>query len=130
MTMAKESKLATPTRHDHDYLVALTAAKMRSNGMTHIKASHIANFSQCSQIGDYIPDATAFIGNAIVIAEAESQEGLAAAHTTDQWEAFHANSTRYGGHFIAVVNKADETTARTLLIQVCGGAANAILWVF
>lgn len=122
--------MSTSTSHGHNTLVALIAALMRNKGMTRIKASHVINFDRCDEINGFIPDATAFTGNAFVIVEAESQEGLAEPHTARQWKTFHACANQAGGHFIAVVKNADEAAARNLLTQVCGNAGNAHLWVF
>ena len=101
------------------------AYHMVSQGFTHVQASHIVRFTACDQIGDYIPDVTAFVGDVFVVAEAESHDGLVQAHTEAQWETFHSYASRYGGRFVAVVNKSDEAAARTLLMRVCGNSANA-----
>ncbi len=112
----------------HDTLVELAANTLQSQGCTHICASHISRFPACSQISSHIPDVTAFSGSTLVIVEVESREGLAQAHTAEQWETFHSHASRVGGHFIAVVNKMDELAARALLTQVCGNAANVQVW--
>lgn len=122
--------MTTAPSHAHDRLVELTAKHMVSQGFTSIRASHIARFTACDQIGDYIPDATAFVGGVFVVAEAESHDGLVQAHTEAQWKTFHSYASRYGGRFVAVVNKSDEAAARTLLVQVCGNSANARVWTF
>jgi O-methyltransferase involved in polyketide biosynthesis len=117
----------TTSSLNHDQLVVATIAEMKRQGMTRICADHLPGYVQPDQIGVFIPDVTALTGNAMVIAEAESREGLAAAHTQAQWKAFHSHANRVGGHFIAVVNRADQAAAQTLLNQICGGAANAHL---
>lgn len=122
--------MTTPPSHAHDKLVELTANHMVSQGCTHVRASHIARFAACDQIGDYIPDVTAFVGDVFVVAEAESRDGLAQAHTEAQWKTFHSYASRYGGRFVAVVNKSDEASARALLTRVCGNAANTRVWTF
>ncbi len=120
--------MSTPLSHDR--LVALTAEKMVHLGYTRIHASHIDRFAACDKIGGFIPDATAFSGNVFVIAEAESQEGLTASHTVEQWKRFHAQARRLGGFFVAAVNTSDAPAARTLLKQVCGSATDADVWTF
>lgn len=114
----------------HDTLIEMTAARLVDLSYSRVRASHIARFNACEQIGSYIPDVTAFHGSTLVVMEAESHEGLTQAHTEAQWKTFHAHASRVGGFFVAVVNKADEHAARTLLTQVCGTASNAHLWVF
>ncbi len=126
---AKESKiLSTPIPHDR--LVEMTAERLASHGCAHVRASHPNRFRACDQIGDYIPDVTAFSGSTLVVVEAESSDGLGETHTEEQWRTFHNHASRVGDYFIAVVNKADEATARALLTRVCGNAANARLWTF
>ncbi len=125
-----EKTLSAPISHDHDKLVALTAACLINKGYTRVRACHVARFTACDQIGDYIPDVTAFNGNILVIVEAESRDGLAQAHTAAQWKTFHSHASRVGGYFIVVVNKSDEITARALLTQVRGSATNAQVWTF
>lgn len=114
----------------HEQLVAATVAEMKRQSMTRLYADHLPNYVQPDQIGGFIPDLTGFTGNAMVIVEAESLTGLAAAHTQAQWKAFHGHANRVGGHFIAVVNRSDENIGRILLDQICRGAANANLWTF
>ena len=111
-------------------LVELTADKMVHLGYTRVRASHIDCFTACDEIGGFIPDATAFSGSVFVIAEAESQDGLAASHTVEQWKSFHAQANRLGGFFAAVVNNADGPAAKALLKQVCGSATNVDVWTF
>ena len=114
----------------HDRLVELTADQLVSQSYTRVRASHVARFTACDQIGNYIPDVTAFHGTTLVVVEAESSDGLALAHSQAQWKTFYNHANQSGGHFIAVVNKSDETAAQTLLAQVCGSASNAHLWTF
>jgi hypothetical protein len=114
----------------HGRLVELTAERMVHLGYTRVCASHINRFTACEEIGGFIPDATAFSGSAFVIAEAESQDGLAASHTVQQWTSFHAQASRLGGFFVATVNKSDEPAAQALLKQVCGSATNVDVWTF
>lgn len=114
----------------HDQLVAATVAEMKRQGMTRIYVSHLPGNVQPDPISGFIPDATALSGNTLVIAEAESREGLAASHTQAQWKAFHGHANRVGGHFVAVVNESDRVTAQSLLHQVCGNSANARVWTF
>ncbi len=120
--------MSAPISHDH--LIELTADRMVSQGYTRVRASHIVRFTACDRIGDYIPDVTAFSGNTFAVVEAESNDGLGQAHTEAQWKTFHKHANHVGGHFIAVVNKANETAARALLAQVCGPASNAQVWTF
>ena len=134
--------MSTPLSHDR--LVALTAEKMvhlgytrsatlarlHSLGYTRIRASHIDRFAACDKIGGFIPNATAFSGTGFVVAEAESQEGLTASHTVEQWRSFHAQASRLGGCFVAAVNKSDAPAARALLKQVCGSATDVDVWTF
>ncbi len=126
--MAKESKILSTPSHDHEMPVELTANHMVRQGYTRVRASHTNRFTACDQIGEYIPDVTAFYGNAGVVAEAESRDGLVQAHTEAQWKTFYGHVNRVGGHFIAVVNKSDEVAARSLLTRVCGSASNVRLW--
>lgn len=128
--MAKGTELPVNTSLDHDKLVALTAARLVDQSYSRVRASHIARFTACEQIGDYIPDVTGFNGSTLVIVEAESRDGLAQTHTSEQWAAFYRHANRVGGYFIAVVNKSDEVTARALLVQVCGNVANVQVWTF
>lgn len=110
--------------------MALAADCMAAQGYTRVRASHTDRFAACDQIGDYIPDVTAFSGSISVVAEAESRDGLALAHTEAQWKTFHKHTNQVGGCFIAVVNKSDEAAARALLTRVCGSADNALVWTF
>lgn len=120
--------MSTPLSHDR--LVELTAERMVHFGYTRVCASHISRFAACDKIGRFIPDATAFSGPTFVIAEAESQDGLAASHTVEQWTSFQAQASRVGGFFVASVNRTDEAAARALLKQVRGSATNADVWAF
>lgn len=116
--------MSANTSLDHDKLVEMTATRLVDLGYSRVRASHIARFSSCEQIGDYIPDVTAFNGSTLFIVEAESREGLAQTHTSEQWKAFHSHANRVGGHFIAVVNKSDEIAAHALLTP-CSRLAHA-----
>ncbi len=122
--------MSVPSSQAHDSLVEMTANHMVAQSYTRVRASHTDRFAACDQIGDYVPDVTAFYSNAFVVAEAESRDGLAQAHTEAQWRTFHSHVSRTGGHFIAVVSKADEAAARALLARVCGSASNVRLWTF
>jgi hypothetical protein len=82
--MAKESKILSTLSHDHEMPVELTANHVVRQGYTRVRASHTNRFTACDQIGEYIPDVTAFLGNAVVVAEAESRDGLVQAHTEAQ----------------------------------------------
>ncbi len=118
--------MSTPTSHDR--LVVLAADYMAAQGYTRVRASHTDRFAACDQIGDYIPDVTAFSSSTFVVVEAESRDGLALAHTEAQWRTFHKHANQVGGHFIAVVNKTDEAAARVLQTRICGNAANVRVW--
>lgn len=103
---------------------------MQQNSMSDIKAAHIAGHAQPDQLGNYIPDVTGSLRGMLCIAECESRDGLALAHTAAQWRTFYNHAVRVGGYFIAVVAKADETEARALLQSVAGNAQNAQVWTF
>ncbi len=118
------------SRLSHDTLVTRTVAEMKRQGMTNIHADHIAGYPKPEQIGKFIPDTMGAHSRSTVITEAESQEGLALAHTAEQFQTFHREATRIGGWFVVAVNSADETTARTLVRRVCGEAKNAFVWTF
>lgn len=126
----KETRLTTIPLHEHHKLVELAADHMIALGYTRVRASHLDRFTACDQIGSYIPDVTAFSGSAFVVAEAESRDGLALAHTEAQWKTFHNQANNAGGFFVAVVNKSDVLAANALLKQVCGSAANVDVWTF
>ncbi len=125
---AEEQNLSTPLSHDR--LVELTAERMVHLGYHRVCASHIDRFTACDKISGFIPDATAFSVSVLVIAEAESREGLTASHTVEQWTSFHAQASRLGGFFVTAVNKSDEPAAKALLKQVCGSATNIDVWTF
>jgi hypothetical protein len=114
----------------HDALVECTVAEMQRQGMTHIRADHIAGFLQPEIIGNFIPDATARFNGSLCIAECESAAGFTQAHTAAQWRAFHNHISHVGGWFIVVAAKTDEAAARTLLQQTIGSAQNILFWTF
>lgn len=103
---------------------------MQAQGMTNIKAAHIVAFVQPDQIGGYIPDVTAFARGRLCIAECESGDGLAQAHTAAQWRAFYNQAIWADGYFIAVVAKADEAKAHDLLQSITGAVQNTFVWTF
>ena len=118
------------SRLTHDALIARAVAQMRQHGVTSILADHLAGHPQPQQIGRFVSDATGSLAGRSVIAEAESQDGLALSHTTEQFQTFHREANRVGGWFVAVVNVADQAAAQALIRRVCGDAKNALVWTF
>lgn len=119
-----------PTLSEHDRLVTLAAGRMQAQGMTNIKAAHIDAFERPAQIGSYIPDVTAFAQGKPYIAECESRDGLAQAHTAEQWRTFYKQAVYADGYFIAVVAKADEAEANALLQSITEAVQNTFVWTF
>lgn len=114
----------------HTNLVSRTVAEMSRQGMTNIRASHISGYAQPEPIGSFIPDAVAFFRGRVCVAECESADGLAQAHTANQWRAFHRYAVEQGGLFIAVVAATDVAAARQLLQRTVGTGPTVLLWTF
>jgi len=118
------------TSPEHNRLIVSTIGAMQQNGMSDIKAAHIAGYAQPDHLGNYIPDVTGSWRGMLCIAECESRDGLAQAHTAAQWRTFYNHAVCVGGYFIAVVAKADEAEARDLLQSIAANAQNAQVWTF
>ena len=117
--------------HSRARLTELIATLMVDQQFAHIKTSQVSCFAPCDQIDNFVPDVTGYAEGTFIIAATASKLDLSlGAAWLHQWTTFYNYAKRVGGHFLVIVNKADEDAAQSVLEQVCGDAANVHVWSF
>ncbi len=117
--------------HSRARLAELVARLMVHQHFAHIKTSQSPCFAPCDRIEAFVPDVTGYAEGTLIIAATASKLDLSlGAAWLHQWTVFYNYAKRVGGHFLVIVNKADENAAQSVLEQICGDAANVHVWSF
>jgi len=117
----------------HDQLMGKVVGFMRQHAFVDIRADHafgISGISSPDTVGSYRPDATGLYQGRFYIIEAESSEGLLAAHTEGQLKAFLAEARRRNGWLVVAVSKDDKAAATSLLRHIGATPQDTALWEF
>ena len=111
----------------HAALLLSAVRQLHTGEVTHIKAI-LANYPTPDAISGIIPHATAIYKNRLLIVTTATYSELCQAKTSIIWQTLFLAAVKTNAYFIAVVSNADAELAETVLYEICGEAANAMIW--